>query len=185
MFCKALKTSKNGVFWAKNEFFRKKFWSNQKSKTRNEGKVGVAEQDSIVVLSSRAIFRKIAQCYQIPWKRGPAFLGCSLATTWFSAPPQNFKNFWNMLKINAPKQFLCFSQKLTYLNREFSLTFCWRTDWLAQKKTRKRKETADVKEKKAILAWDFEVVKEIYEPHGLAPETRCGIKLKILLKTPS
>ena len=61
MFCKALKTSKNGVFWAKNEFFRKKFWSNQKSKTRNAGKVGVAEQDSIVVLSSRAIFRKIGQ----------------------------------------------------------------------------------------------------------------------------
>ena len=57
---------------------------------------------------------------------------------------------------------------------------------LEEIRERRRKETAIEQRKEGeISLGPFEVVKEIYEPYGLAPETRCRIKLKILLKTPS
>ena len=46
-----------------------------------------------------------------------------------------------MLKINAPKQFLCFSQKLTYLNTAIFFNILLKNRLaVAQKKIRKEKK---------------------------------------------
>ena len=61
-----------------------------------------------------------------------------------------------MLKINAPTQFFCFSQKLTYLNTAFSLTFVEeRIGCSLEEYAEKEKKHLSRKKRKA--AWNPEV----------------------------
>ena len=61
-----------------------------------------------------------------------------------------------MLKINAPTQFFCFSQKLTYLNTAFSLTFVEeRIGCSSEEYSEKEKKHLSRKKRKA--AWNPEI----------------------------
>ena len=66
-----------------------------------------------------------------------------------------------MLKINAPTQFLCFSQKLTYLNTAFFFNILLKNGLaVAQKKIRKKKRNT-FRERKEKQLGILKLVKEI------------------------
>ena len=89
-----------------------------------------------------------------------------------------------MLKINAPTQFLCFSQKLTYLNTAFSLTFVEeRIGCSSEEYSEKEKKQLSRKKRKA--AWNPEVGERNSTDLTDSPRNEKEKTQKILLKTPS
>ena len=95
-----------------------------------------------------------------------------------------------MPKINAPKDFLCFSQKMFYFNKSiFPYNFVKERIGVSLEENEKRSQHSRKKRKEGGFSFGpLKLVKEIcrnYGPYGLARRNGNSETLKILLKTPS
>ena len=84
------------------------------------------------------------------------------------------------------KTIFVFSTKTYLLKHGIFFNFLLKNRWEeGQKKFgKKKRNSCRTRKEGEISLGPLEMVKENYGPYELAPETRCGLELKILLKTP-